>query len=326
MKVGNKILINLSPPVVEHAVAQRLGDPTQGTLGQFCHVLRTAIVDVGETQPALDEKKQAHAAHDNVESLVVDASHIARSFRVTKELVRCRARRKGVPENSGATAYRLLYLFGWALSKLLLCHSQIRYPGFRETIRFLCPLWDTFPSRGEREGGNSVPVRGAPGIVPVLIGGVRVKTPSGRTAPEMGPSCARHNAHQKPQEMESEILHTATFSRSSWGALWKNGWSFLQSALAKRHVISGIRQGEFRLVVFSARVPTRAEVKLEEQSALNRKFLRTVNHRNRNDERLFFYFFLLKSVEFLQLPGTPDPQYEPKPTIAISNLIMLLNS
>lgn len=66
-----------------------------------------------------------------------------------------------------------------------------------------------------------------------------------------------------------EVLRTAFFSRSGWRALWKNGWPLLRSAFAMRHVISGIRQGVFRLVVFSARVPTLAEVEHEEQSVLN---------------------------------------------------------
>ncbi len=65
-----------------------------------------------------------------------------------------------------------------------------------------------------------------------------------------------------------EVARTAVFNPNGWRALLHYGWPLIKSALAMRHVIAGIRQGVFRLVVFSARVPTSREVQRERENEI----------------------------------------------------------
>lgn len=65
-----------------------------------------------------------------------------------------------------------------------------------------------------------------------------------------------------------EVARSAALDPRGWAVLFRHGWPLLKSALAMRHVISGIRQGAFRLYAFSARMPTVQERALEEANAI----------------------------------------------------------
>eukprot|EP00178_Gracilaria_changii_P007117 TRINITY_DN227_c0_g1_i2.p2 TRINITY_DN227_c0_g1~~TRINITY_DN227_c0_g1_i2.p2 ORF type:complete len:415 (+),score=99.77 TRINITY_DN227_c0_g1_i2:775-2019(+) len=63
----------------------------------------------------------------------------------------------------------------------------------------------------------------------------------------------------------AEVLRSAFFNPLGWKMLFKYKWPLLRSALAIRHVTSGIRQGVFRLVAFSATKPTEQQMHQEAQ-------------------------------------------------------------
>lgn len=65
-----------------------------------------------------------------------------------------------------------------------------------------------------------------------------------------------------------EVAISATLNVRGWQALRRYGLPTIRSALAMRHIMSGIAQGVFRLVAFSATLPTAAEL-----SAANEKDL-----------------------------------------------------
>lgn len=65
-----------------------------------------------------------------------------------------------------------------------------------------------------------------------------------------------------------EVARSAAFNPKGWAVLRKYGWPLLRSTLAMRHVITGIRQGVFRLVALSSRKLTEVEKKEEEERVL----------------------------------------------------------
>lgn len=66
-----------------------------------------------------------------------------------------------------------------------------------------------------------------------------------------------------------EVARSAFFNPKGWRALARYGWPLIRSALAMRHVMSGIRQGVFRLVMFSATSPSEQEIALERSREVN---------------------------------------------------------
>ncbi|KAI0562354.1 Methyltransferase [Gracilaria domingensis] len=75
-----------------------------------------------------------------------------------------------------------------------------------------------------------------------------------------------------------EVVRSAFFNPLGWKMLLKYKWPLVRSALAMRHVISGIRQGVFRLVAFSA-TKARAEDIEKEKAAVG-----TFRCRDENDD------------------------------------------
>lgn len=70
---------------------------------------------------------------------------------------------------------------------------------------------------------------------------------------------------QRAAPFWGEVLRNAFFNPLGWKALAKGGRPLLGSALAMRHVVSGIKQGVFRLVAFTARKATIEEIEMEAQ-------------------------------------------------------------
>ncbi|CAN8077001.1 unnamed protein product [Agarophyton chilense] len=74
-----------------------------------------------------------------------------------------------------------------------------------------------------------------------------------------------------------EVVWSTFFNPLGWKMLLKYGWPLIRSALAMRHVMSGIKQGTFRLVAFSA---TKASVEdIEKEKAV----VGTLGCRDEND-------------------------------------------
>lgn len=65
-----------------------------------------------------------------------------------------------------------------------------------------------------------------------------------------------------------EVVKSVTLNVRGWQALRRFGWPTIRSALAMRHVMSGIAQGVFRLVAFSATLPTTPELSVANESDL----------------------------------------------------------
>lgn len=70
---------------------------------------------------------------------------------------------------------------------------------------------------------------------------------------------------QRAAPFWGEVFRSALFNPRGWKALAKNGWPLIKSALAMRHVMTGIRLGVFRLVAFSARKATQEEIQAEKE-------------------------------------------------------------
>lgn len=70
---------------------------------------------------------------------------------------------------------------------------------------------------------------------------------------------------QRAAPFWGEVVRSALFNARGWKALAKYGWPLIKSALAMRHVMTGIRLGVFRLVAFSARKATQEEIEAEKE-------------------------------------------------------------
>lgn len=64
-----------------------------------------------------------------------------------------------------------------------------------------------------------------------------------------------------------EVAFSATLNVRGWQALLRYGWPLVRSAVAMRHVMTGIGLGVFRLVAFSASSPTAEELAAAKENA-----------------------------------------------------------